>query len=164
MPSAGTGLHHGSRRGIGKEVEEPYASLGYSKKVLLVTLVPTLITTVLLGLFFTWSWVQNINQLLEDRGDSLSRQLAAAAEYGMFTANRSLLSSLSNALLEERDVRSITFYDARQERLLHTGPASTFDKSKISPECRYPLALGRQYGIHFPGVPAGPDAGEPAGP
>ena len=97
---------------------------GIRKKVLVVTLVPTLVTTVLLGLFFTWSWVQNINQLLDDRGDSLSRQLSAAAEYGMFTSNRSLLSSLSNALLEEQDVRSITFYDARQQRLLHTGPAS----------------------------------------
>lgn len=98
---------------------------GIRKKVLVVTLVPTLITTVLLGLFFTWSWVQNINQLLDDRGDSLSRQLSAAAEYGMFTSNRSLLGSLSNALLEEQDVRSITFYDAGQKQLLHTGPAST---------------------------------------
>ncbi|MFW5824383.1 MAG: HAMP domain-containing protein, partial [Marinobacter sp.] len=101
---------------------------GIRKKVLVVTLVPTLITTVLLGLFFTWSWVNNINQLLDDRGDSLSRQLAAAAEYGMFTANRSLLSSLSNALLEEQDVRSITFYNARRERLLHAGPASASEK------------------------------------
>ena len=98
---------------------------GIRKKVLVVTLVPTLVTTVLLGLFFSWSWVQNINQLLDDRGDSLSRQLSAAAEYGMFTSNRSLLSSLSNALLEEQDVRSITFYNARRERLLHTGPATS---------------------------------------
>ncbi|WP_339806249.1 ATP-binding protein [uncultured Marinobacter sp.] len=96
---------------------------GIRKKVLVVTLVPTLLTTLLLGLFFTWSWVQNINQLLDDRGDSLSRQLAAAAEYGMFTANRSLLGTLSNALLEEQDVRSITFYNARRDRLLHTGPS-----------------------------------------
>ncbi|MFC4258344.1 ATP-binding protein [Marinobacter lacisalsi] len=107
---------------------------GIRKKVLVVTLVPTLITTVLLGLFFTWSWVQNINQLLDDRGDSLSRQLSAAAEYGMFTSNRSLLSSLSNALLEEQDVRSITFYDARRERLLHTGPGSTFSAPDQFPQ------------------------------
>lgn len=98
---------------------------GIRKKVLIVTLVPTLLTTLLLGLFFTWSWVQNINQLLDDRGDSLSRQLAAAAEYGLFTGNRSLLGSLSNALLEEQDVRSITFFNARGDRMLHTGPAFT---------------------------------------
>ena len=73
---------------------------GIRKKVLVVTLVPTLLTTLLLGLFFTYSWVNNIENLLKDRGESLSRQLAAGSEYGLFTANRSLLSSLSNALLE----------------------------------------------------------------
>ncbi|KXS51509.1 MAG: hybrid sensory histidine kinase, in two-component regulatory system with UvrY, partial [Marinobacter sp. T13-3] len=95
---------------------------GIRKKVLVVTLVPTLLTTLLLGLFFTYSWVNNIENLLRDRGESLSRQLAAGSEYGLFTANRSLLTNLSNALLEEQDVRSITFLDRDGERLLHTGP------------------------------------------
>ena len=97
---------------------------GIRKKVLVVTLVPTLLTTLILGLFFTYSWVNNIESLLGDRGESLSRQLAAGSEYGLFTANRSLLSSLSNALLEEQDVRSITFYGSDGRRLLHTGPGS----------------------------------------
>ncbi len=95
---------------------------GIRKKVLVVTLVPTLLTTLMLGLFFTYSWVMNIESLLQDRGDSLSRQLAAGAEYGLFTGNRSLLGNLSNALLEEQDVRAISFYDADRQRLLHTGP------------------------------------------
>ncbi len=98
---------------------------GIRKKVLVVTLVPTLMTTLLLGLFFTYSWVNNIENLLQDRGKSLSRQLAAGSEYGLFTANRSLLTNLSNALLEEQDVRSITFLDRDGERLLHTGPSQT---------------------------------------
>ena len=98
---------------------------GIRKKVLVVTLVPTLLTTLMLGLFFTYSWVNNIESLLKDRGESLSRQLAAGAEYGLFTANRSLLSSLSNALLEEKDVRSITFFGSDGARLLHTGPGSS---------------------------------------
>lgn len=66
---------------------------GIRKKVLVVTLVPTLLTTLLLGLFFTYSWVKNIENLLNDRGESLSRQLSAGAEYGLFTANRSLVYS-----------------------------------------------------------------------
>lgn len=98
---------------------------GIRKKVLVVTLVPTLLTTLLLGLFFTYSWVNNIENLLKDRGESLSRQLAAGSEYGLFTANRSLLTNLSNALLEEQDVRSITFLTRDRERLLHTGPGKT---------------------------------------
>lgn len=103
---------------------------GIRKKVLVVTLVPTLLTTLMLGLFFTYSWVNNIENLLKDRGESLSRQLSAGSEYGLFTANRSLLSSLSNALLEEQDVRSITFFDSEHGRLLHTGPGSSDDIGK----------------------------------
>ena len=103
---------------------------GIRKKVLVVTLVPTLLTTLMLGLFFTYSWVNNIENLLKDRGESLSRQLSAGSEYGLFTANRSLLSSLSNALLEEQDVRSITFFDSEHSRLLHTGPGSSDDIGK----------------------------------
>lgn len=103
---------------------------GIRKKVLVVTLVPTLLTTLMLGLFFTYSWVNNIENLLQDRGESLSRQLSAGSEYGLFTANRSLLSSLSNALLEEQDVRSITFFDSEHNRLLHSGPGSSDDIGK----------------------------------
>lgn len=98
---------------------------GIRKKVLVVTLAPTLLTTLLLGLFFTYSWVNNIEALLKDRGESLSRQLAAGSEYGLFTANRSLLTNLSNSLLEEQDVRSITFFTRDGERLLHAGPGRT---------------------------------------
>lgn len=106
---------------------------GIRKKVLVVTLVPTLLTTLMLGLFFTYSWVSNIENLLRDRGESLSRQLAAGSEYGLFTANRSLLGSLSNALLEEQDVRSITFFDSDRRQLLHTGPGSsdTLDSKEL---------------------------------
>ncbi|MBU2954141.1 ATP-binding protein [Marinobacter sp. F3R08] len=109
---------------------------GIRKKVLVVTLVPTLLTTLMLGLFFTYSWVENIESLLKDRGESLSRQLAAGSEYGLFTANRSLLSSLSNALLEEQDVRSITFFGSDRSRLLHTGPGSseTVQSDELTPE------------------------------
>ena len=95
---------------------------GIRNKVLMATLMPTLTTTLLLGLFFSSSWVNQIESLLRDRGEALSRQLAAGSEYGLFTANRHLLDSLSNALLQEQDVRSISFFDSAGERLLHTGP------------------------------------------
>jgi two-component system sensor histidine kinase BarA len=115
----------GPRAGANKIQDYRMRRWGIRKKVLVVTLVPTLLTTLMLGLFFTYSWVNNIESLLRDRGESLSRQLAAGAEYGLFTGNRSLLSSLSNAFLEEQDVRSITFYDSDGRRLLHTGPGSS---------------------------------------
>ncbi|WP_423837058.1 ATP-binding protein [Tamilnaduibacter salinus] len=97
---------------------------------MVVTLVPTLLTTLILGSFFTQSWVGNIENLLRDRGQSLVRQLASASEYGMFTGNRNLLGSLANALLEERDVRSITFYNDQGRQLLHNGPRLSIDRTQ----------------------------------
>jgi two-component system sensor histidine kinase BarA len=116
---------------------------GIRKKVLVVTLVPTLLTTLMLGMFFTYSWVNNIENLLKDRGESLSRQLSAGSEYGLFTANRSLLSSLSNALLEEQDVRSITFFDSEGERLLHTGPGGSDDIRDQAMSSQSPIQIAR---------------------
>lgn len=96
---------------------------GIRKKVLVVTLAPTLLSTILLSLFFTYTWISNIEQLLHDRGQSLSRQLSSTAEHGLSTSNRSLLDGLSHSLLEEPDVRSVTFFYADQSPLLHIGPA-----------------------------------------
>ncbi|TVP57951.1 MAG: response regulator [Halomonadaceae bacterium] len=95
---------------------------GIRKKVLVLALAPAMGLLLLMGLFFTQSWISNLNQLLQDRGQSLSRQAAAAAEYGAFTGNRSLLLSVASALLQEQDVRSITLYDIDQRELVHTGP------------------------------------------
>lgn len=122
---------------------------GIRKKVLVVTLVPTLLTTLMLGLFFTYSWVNNIEDLLNDRGESLSRQLSAGSEYGLFTANRSLLSSLSNALLEEQDVRSITFFDSEGERLLHTGPGGSDDIREQALSSQKPIKVIRHDSTFF---------------
>ena len=97
---------------------------GIRNKVLMATLVPTMATTLLLGLFFSSSWVNQIESLLRDRGEALSRQLAAGSEYGLFTANLHLLDSFSNALLKEQDVRSISFFDSTGQRLLDTDPST----------------------------------------
>ncbi|OEY66911.1 ATP-binding protein [Marinobacter sp. X15-166B] len=112
---------------------------GIRKKILVVSLAPTLLTTIVLGLFFTYSWISDIERLLHDRGHSLSRQLSSAAEFGLLTGDRRLLKNLSNALLEEPDVHSVTFYGARQQRLLHSGApaaaklsAQVFDQVEAS--------------------------------
>ena len=122
---------------------------GIRKKVLVVTLVPTLLTTLMLGLFFTYSWVNNIESLLKDRGESLSRQLAAGSEYGLFTANRSLLISLSNALLEEQDVRSITFFGSDGSRLLHTGPGSSETVQATELTAEHATRISRENSTRF---------------
>jgi len=95
---------------------------GIQKKVFILSMVPTMVLMVIVGVYFTHSWINNLTQLLEDRGQSLSRQLASASEYGAFTGNRNLLFGVASSLLEEQDVRAITIYDRDGNELVHTGP------------------------------------------
>ncbi|MCG8609540.1 MAG: two-component sensor histidine kinase BarA [Pseudomonadales bacterium] len=95
---------------------------GIKNRVLILAIFPTVAIALVLGIVFTQTRLNNIDQLLIDRGQSISRQLATACEYGIFTRNITLLKSLSNSTLEERDVRTITVLDSKHNVILHTGP------------------------------------------
>lgn len=95
---------------------------GIQKKVFFLSLVPTMVLMVLVGVYFTHSWVSNLTHMLQDRGHSLSRQLASASEYGAFTGNRNLLFGVASSMLDEEDVRAVTIYDDNGRELVHTGP------------------------------------------
>ncbi|WP_246065529.1 ATP-binding protein [Hydrocarboniclastica marina] len=112
---------------------------GIRKKVLMLALVPTTVITLGIGFFFTYSWLGNISQLLENRGQSLSRQLAAAAEYGLLTSNVDLLFELASSLREEQDVRSVSVYDANGTELIHAGPRRSLSLPDAFPFDHLPL-------------------------
>ena len=95
---------------------------GIQRKVFFLALVPTMVLMVVIGVYFTHTWIHNLSQMLEQRGHSLSRQLASASEYGTFTGNRDLLFGLASSMLEERGVRAITIYDRDGSQLVQTGP------------------------------------------
>ena len=94
---------------------------GVQKKVFFLSLIPTMVLIVIVGVYFTHSWVSNLSRMLEERGMSLSRQLASASEYGAFTGNRNLLFGIASSMLEEDDVRAITIYDSNGRELVQTG-------------------------------------------
>ncbi|WP_077528896.1 ATP-binding protein [Vreelandella utahensis] len=94
---------------------------GVQKKVFFLSLIPTMVLIVIVGVYFTHSWVSNLSRMLEERGMSLSRQLASASEYGAFTGNRNLLFGIASSMLEEDDVRAITIYDSDGRKLVQTG-------------------------------------------
>ncbi|MCP5161626.1 MAG: response regulator [Hahellaceae bacterium] len=95
---------------------------GIRKRVLVLALLPAITIALILGLVFTHTKLQNIDSILTERGASLGRQLAVACEFGIFTANRNLLSSLANSTLEEKDVRSLVIFDRYHRALVQTGP------------------------------------------
>ena len=95
---------------------------GVKNRVLVLALFPAFTIALLLGGVFTHNQINSINERLNERGLSVSRQLATASEYGLFTGNRTLLLGLTNASLEEKDVRAITILDSFHRSLVHSGP------------------------------------------
>ncbi len=106
---------------------------GVKNRVLVLALFPAITIALILGIVFTHTQISSINNLLNERGLSLGRQLATASEYGVFTGNRALLLSLTNATLEEKDVRSLTILDNFHRSLVHSGPKmlSTINPAKL---------------------------------
>ncbi|MFD2229210.1 response regulator [Alkalimarinus sediminis] len=95
---------------------------GVKTRVMVLALFPAITIALILGVVFTHTQISSIQNLLHERGLSLGRQLATASEYGVFTSNRPLLLSLTNATLEEKDVRSIMILDSFHRSLVHSGP------------------------------------------
>lgn len=99
---------------------------GIKNRVLILAIFPTITIALILGLVFTQTRLKNIDDLLVDKGLSISRQLAIASEYGVVTNNLQLLHALANGVLEERDVRSViilgTGSSDNNNALAHVGP------------------------------------------
>lgn len=113
---------------------------GVQKKVFFLSLIPTMVLIVIVGVYFTHSWVSNLSRMLEERGMSLSRQLASASEYGAFTGNRNLLFGIASSMLEEDDVRAITIYDSDGRKLVQTGRRERLQGQEPLPNVTSPTA------------------------
>jgi len=76
------------------------------KRMLLVALLPATLVAVLLTAVFLFHAIDNLEQGLRTRGAAISRQMATAAEYGIFSGQRAGLSLLTESTLRiDPDVR-----------------------------------------------------------
>jgi signal transduction histidine kinase len=76
------------------------------KRMLLVALLPATLVAVLLTVVFLFHAIDNLEQGLRTRGAAISRQMATAAEYGIFSGQRAGLSLLTESTLRiDPDVR-----------------------------------------------------------
>jgi two-component system sensor histidine kinase BarA len=105
---------------------------GIKNRVLILAIFPTVTIALILGLVFTQTRLKNIDDLLVEKGLSISRQLSIASEYGVETNNLELLLSLANGALEENDVRSVVIFGANNKGLVQVGP-------KIDDGIEFPL-------------------------
>lgn len=86
--------------------------IGIKGRVLWITLAPLVAVAVALTAYYTWSRLRILDTSLRNRGEAITRHLAPAAEYGVFSGNHALLATLANAVLREPDVAAVTIADA----------------------------------------------------
>jgi len=86
-------------------------SFGIKTRVLLLAVFPTTLVSVMFFMVFINKQLDEIDQSLTTKGETVSRQLASASEYSIFSGNMSLLTPLVESALKEPDVVSVTVTD-----------------------------------------------------
>lgn len=109
-------------------------NLGIRQRVLLIALLPMTVMAVVLVAYFTLLRYSDVEDALDQRGATMARQQAPASVYGMFSGNVNELGRLARAVMKEKDVSAVAFYDrsgtllsAAGERRCNTDPLTLPD-------------------------------------
>jgi len=81
-----------------------------------------MLITSMLGAYFTFAHLKNLDNLLQEHGIAISRQLISSADYALTINEATSFQQLAQAALEERDVRAFILYDENKNTLIHFGP------------------------------------------
>ena len=89
------------------------------KQIVSLAILPAMLVALVLTGYFTWSQLHYISASLQRHGNSISSQIAPAAEYAVFSGNTDELRKVLNHTIEnDRDVISITISSADNAILL----------------------------------------------
>ena len=96
-------------------------SLDLRLRVLLAAIVPAAAMAVALAWYFTQTRLSDLDEGLRERGVAIARQLAPAAEFGVFSGNREILLQLVDAAGREADVVGASVVDIAGMTLAASG-------------------------------------------
>ncbi|MEW6331968.1 MAG: EAL domain-containing protein [Pseudomonadota bacterium] len=101
------------------------------KRVLFLALAPLTVAVLLLSLHFTNARIQDLEDSLRNRGQTIATQLAAISEDAFLSGNRQKLARFVQSTLQEKNVLSVTVTDMKGNILAHA--SETADKSMPPP-------------------------------
>ena len=100
-----------------------FKDLGIKGRVLLLTLLPTSLLTLVLGGYFTWVQLSDMRVQLIERGQLIAEQLAPLSASALDHGDLPLLERIANEALDQPDVRAVTILNPERVRLVHAGPS-----------------------------------------
>jgi len=96
--------------------------MGIKGRVLLLTLLPTSLMALLLGGYFTWMQLSELQSQLLQRGEMIAEQLAPLVAPALSSKNADLLERIATQSLEQQDVRAVSFLAPDRSSMAHAGP------------------------------------------
>jgi len=94
-------------------------------RMMLLVVLPVTLVAVLLTAVFLWHATDSLEQGLRTRGTAIARQMASAAEYGIFSGQRGALQVLADSALQiDLDARGVAVVDAQGAVLARSGDVS----------------------------------------
>jgi len=140
-----------------------FRPLGIRQRVLMISLLPMVFFALVLGGYFISTRIDDTHQALLERGQSMSRLLASASEFGLMLGNHELLRNLGKGVNQEPDVADVAFLDSQFQlitrsrafdlKLAQQGPFVYQDQSYW-----YFVQPVQVTGISFQDFPEYPDA------
>ena len=100
-----------------------FKDLGIKSRVLMLTLLPTSLLALVLGGYFTWMQLSDLQAQLLQRGQMIAEQLAPLAAPALQRHDATLLQRIATQTLEQPDVRAVSFLGVERESLAHAGPS-----------------------------------------
>lgn len=108
------------------------------KRVLFLALAPLTVAVLLLALQqFTNARIQDLEQALHDRGQTIATRAALTCENAVAARDRKKLSAILQSFLKEKNVLSATVTDMRGRIIAHASADDEKDKSPVIDGTRY---------------------------
>ncbi len=99
------------------------SNISIKTRMLLLTLVPLLIISLILGSYLARARIQDSESTLRERGEVLVRHLARESEFGLFSEDAKQLEELTGIAAREDDVYDVSVLNADREILTYAGAA-----------------------------------------
>ncbi len=120
------------------------SNTGIRLRVLLLTMVPLLLFSLVLGKYMVSTRIQDIEAALRDRGETIARYLADESEFGLFSENIERLNQLIQYTLGQNDVHAVAIMDAGRRVIAQ----ATHDQGTLRPAGGGSLLMNFSAPIH----------------
>jgi len=128
-------------------------TLGIRHRVLIITLLPLCMITLLLGGYFINTRLDDANNALLEKGQTMTQMMSTSAEFGLLTGNREILQGLIRSVTKTNEVDNVIFLSP-SFNIIAQGNHKT---SALDKDAEYPLRKNNQVYFLHPVVATGVD-------